>query len=282
MKNKKIISVILSLVMLFSCFSVCALAAGRYYYVVLGDSIAFGSGLVNAYDACYGKLVADTCGFGYANHAVPGATTSDLIYELNKKAVRSDVARADIISISIGGNDFLDEISSLMYDSIVKEEYGKFNEIEFGVYTNISKVIDSIRELNGEAVILLQTLYNPQSGYLKETYQQGVDRINSAVYRCAKENTGVRVIDVASELDGDARNFADDTLHPSARGNLKIARKVLLTLNKLGYTDKTEIKEKFPGVNVEIGPGVSKTLDCYAFILYAMAKVLRAVSVIMR
>ena len=282
MKIKKVIAVILSAVIFCGCFSVCSLAAKGYYYVVLGDSIAYGSGLVNAQDACYGKMVADTCGFDYANHAVPGATTLELIYELNKEDVRSDVARADIISISIGGNDFLNELSKLMYASIVKKDYKEFDKIEFGIYSNISNIIDSIRELNGDVVILLQTLYNPQFEYLKEPYQEGVDRVNAAVYRCAKENKGVKVVDVAAALNGDERNFADDTLHPSAKGNMIIAREVLRTLKKLGYTRKTEIDAKTPGIDVVLGPGVSKVLNYYAFFLYVLAKATSAVSVVMK
>lgn len=282
MKIKKVIAVILSAVIFCGCFSVCSLAAKGYYYVVLGDSIAYGSGLVNAQDACYGKMVADTCGFDYANHAVPGATTLELIYELNKEDVRSDVARADIISISIGGNDFLNEFSKLMYASIVKKDYKEFDKIEFGIYSNISNIIDSIRELNGDAVILLQTLYNPQFDYLKESYQEGVDRVNAAVYRCAKENKGVKVVDVAAALNGDERNFADDTLHPSAKGNMIIAREVLRILKKLGYTRKTEIDAKTPGIDVVLGSGVSKVLNYYAFFLYVLAKATSAVSVVMK
>lgn len=277
---KKVISVILSAVILFGCFSVPSLAAGKYYYVVLGDSIAYGSGLVNAQDACYGKMVADTCGFDYENHAVPGATTSEFIYELNKKEVRSAVKKADIISISIGGNDFLNELTGLMYSAIVKNDYKEFDEIEFGIYTNISYVIDTIRELNKDTVILLQTLYNPQFDYLREPYQQGVDRVNAAIRRCAKENKGVTVVDVASALNGDERNFADDTLHPSARGNELIARQVLRTLKKLGFTRKTELDAKVPGINVTLGPGVSKVLNFYAFFLYVIAKATSAASVV--
>lgn len=274
MKMKRVISLILSAIMLLSCFPLCSMA-GNYYYVVLGDSIAYGSGLVNAREACYGKVVADTCGFDYVNHAVPGATTSDLIYELNERAVCSDVARADIISISIGGNDFLDKLSQLMYGAIVKKDYSEYNKIEFGVYVNISKVIDSIRELNSDAVILLQTLYNPQFGYLEEPYQQGAYRVNNAIYRCAKENRGVEVVDVASALNGDENNFADDTMHPSARGNEKIAREVLSSLRSLGYTRKTSLEIKSRGIDVVLGPGVYKVLDYYALFLHVIAKVMK-------
>lgn len=282
MKTRKLISVILAVISVLSCFSVCAFAAGKCHYVVLGDSIAYGSGLVNANDACYGKMVADTCNFSYANHAVPGATTREFIGELGKKNVRADIARADIISISIGGNDFLNELSSLMTDAIVKKNYKEFDLIEFGVYANIDNAIDIIRKLNGDAVILLQTLYNPQFGYLKEPYQRGTDCVNNAVKRCAKENKRVAVVDVAAALNGDERNFADDTLHPSARGNELIAKAVLAKLRELGFTKKTNLDAKVPGVDVVLGPAASQVLEFYAFFLHALAKALGAITVIMK
>lgn len=277
MKVKKLVAVILTLIMLLGCFSVCSSAADKYYYAVLGDSIAFGSGLVNAFDACYGKMVADTCNFDYANRSVPGATTGELIGVLGKKDVRDVVSAADIISISIGGNDFLNELSDLMYDSIVEEDYTDFDRVGEKIYTNITQVIKNVRELNGDAVILLQTLYNPQFGYLKESYQQGADRVNAAVYRCAKENAGVEVVDVAAALNGDEANFADDTMHPSARGNKKIAREVLASLNRLGFTKKTRLEEDFPGIDVVLGPAASQALDYYAFFFHVVDKAFEAI-----
>lgn len=282
MKARKLISLILSVAIILSSFSVCCLAAEKYNYVVLGDSIAYGSGLLNATEACYGKLVADTCGFNYANHAVPGATTSEFLDELKKKNVRADLSRADIVSISIGGNDYLNELSALMFDSIVKKDYTAFDIVGEGIYTNIKKAIDIILGLSPDAVILLQTLYNPMSGYLKESYQQGADRVNAAVYRCAKEYPrNVAVVDLDSVLTGDEENFADDTMHPTAKGNVKIAREVLSALRALGFTKKTKLTTDTIGIDVHIGPVVSQTLELYAFFLHAIAKALDAISMVM-
>ena len=277
MKIRKTVSLLLIVIMLFSCFSICSLAAGKRY-VVLGDSIAYGSGLVNARDACYGKMVADTCGFNYVNHAVPGATTWEFVDELDSKIIRSDLAKADIVSISIGGNDFLNNLSRLMFDAIVKKDYAEFDALAEGAYTNIKKVIKLIKGLNSDVVIMLQTLYNPQFGYLKDAYQQGADRINEVIYRCAFEYPdNVVVVDVASVLNGDESNFADDTMHPSAKGNELIAKEVLRTLNWLGLTKKTKLSTDTFGVDVILGPTVSKTLDYYAFFLHAFAKALGAI-----
>ena len=283
MKVRKLISLILAVIFILSSFSVCCFAAAKYDYVVLGDSIAYGSGLLNATDACYGKMVADTCGFNYANHAVPGATTSEFLDELKDKTIRADLAKADIVSISIGGYDYLNELSGLMFDSIVKKDYTDFDRIGNGIYTNIKKAIDTILSLSPKAMILLQTLYNPMTGYLKESYQQGADRVNAAVNRLAREYPkNVAVVDLDPVLTGDAENFADDTMHPTAKGNKKIADEVLSVLRKLGFTKKTKITTNTIGVDVHIGPVVSQTLEIYAFFLHAVAKALDAISMIMQ
>lgn len=249
MKNlKKSVAVLLCLVMILMSLSAVAFAEEKQFYLVLGDSIGYGSGIRNSQDACYGKIVADTNGYEYANHAIPGHTTTNLIARLKEDVVKADVEKADIISISIGGNDFLmSNLYGLMFDAMVKEDYSKFDEIAHSFYKNFSTIIGMIRELNGEAVILMQTLYNPQSGYLRAPYQQGADRINAAIEKFSKENPGeIIIVDVATALNSDMGNFASDAIHPSAKGNEEIAKAVLSEIAKFSPEGKTE-----PVINVK-------------------------------
>lgn len=233
---KKLTAILLSLVMIFGIFAVNGYAENeKKFYLVLGDSIAYGSGISNSREACYGKIVADTNGYDYANHSVPGHTTTNLINRLKDETVISDLKKADIISISIGGNDFLmSNLIGLMFDSIVLDDHTEYDKIAEGFYTNICEIVEIINSHNADAVILMQTLYNPQSGYLRAPYQEGADRINAAIERYNAENPDeIVIVDVGTALGDDMENYADDEIHPSAAGNEIIAETVLDKLHEL-------------------------------------------------
>ncbi len=254
---KKFIAIILSLVMCLGIFSVSAFAVeDKPFYLVLGDSIAYGSGLGNAPEACYGKIVSDTNGYEYANHAVPGHTTTNLINRLSQPEVVADLEKADIISISIGGNDFLlGNLIGLIFDAIVKNDYTQFGKIAENFYTNFSTIVDIINEHNEDAVILMQTLYNPQSGYLRAPYQQAADRLNAEIERFAQENPGeIIIVDVGTALGDDLANYAGDEIHPSVKGNEIIAQTILDTLyeNDLGENTVPVITTQGADINVPV------------------------------
>lgn len=234
---KRIISLIISFSLLLSLFIFNASAEeSKIGYLVLGDSIAYGSGLKNPEEACYGRIVADTNGYDYKNLAVSGQNSSELIEMIKRDDVISDIKNADIISISTGGNDFLgDNVSDMIFDAVLEGDLTAFDETADMFRINLSVIISSIIEYNSNAVILLQTLYNPQSGELKELYQLGVDRLNSVIINCETEySENVYVVDVAAALDGNEENFAKDGIHPSAKGNELIASAVLEKLYSLG------------------------------------------------
>ena len=239
---KKVLSVLLCFAMLFSILSVTAFAAEETTrYVVIGDSIAYGLGLSNAGEADYGKIVADTNGYSYENYAIPGHTTGNLIDRMKNDTVKKAIQNADIISVSIGGNNFLlGNLGALLYEGIVKDDYSRFDDIAESFYEDLCTIVTTIQSLNPDAVILLQTVYNPQTGYIGEAYEQGLLRLNAKISEYAQENPeNILVVDVAQYLTDSENDFAEDRIHPSAAGNEKIAQAVLQTLYDNGLGSET-------------------------------------------
>ncbi|MCR5689788.1 MAG: hypothetical protein K6G71_06005 [Clostridiales bacterium] len=274
--KKRVLTVILCAALLLGAVIVPAYAADRPVYVVLGDSIAFGSGLLNPREAVYGRIVADTDGYEYYNYAVPGHTTGNLLRRMGEETVKEAIVKADIINISIGGNNFLlGNLNGLMYDWIVKKDYSRFDAIAEGVYKDIGTVVDTIRELNPDAAIILQTLYNPQTGYVGEVYMQGRDRINAAIRAFDEARPGeIIVADVGAVLTDSGSDFAEDRIHPSASGNEKIARVILETLYENGLGTETEPVIAVKGIDAH-GAGVFTVFVNFYGLIFHILSVVR-------
>ncbi|MBQ6264512.1 MAG: hypothetical protein IJK60_03600 [Clostridia bacterium] len=273
---RKITAAILCFVMLTCSLCIIGYAEDKKpFYLVLGDSIGYGSGLKNSREACYGRIVADTNGYDYANDAIPGHTTQNLLGRLETETVREHVKQADIISITIGGNNFLlGNIAKVLFDVIVMDDISSAEQIIEGFYFDYCKIIETIRTLNPDAVILMQTLYNPQTGYTGEAYQTSIDLLNDAVRRYAGEHPGeIEIVDVAAVLTDSEKDFAADRIHPSVAGNEKIAVAVLEKLAQLGLGKNTEPVIATPGTDIEVPEIFSGSMGFYGNILHFISEI---------
>ncbi len=241
MKPQKIISFILALIVALVPLSASAASEKKLNYLVLGDSIGFGAGIVNPDEACYGKIVADTNGYNYKNLSVSGYNTDALLAHMLLPTVKEAIEEADIISLSIGGNDFLtSNMVQLCSEAAFLNDYSTFDEISSKFYDNYCKIIADIKKLNPDAVILAQTLYNPMYNAARNIYQAGADRLNAGYRRYLSENPGsIVIVDVGSAFEGHEEYIANDCIHPNAAGNVEIARLVLKALKSLKLGEKT-------------------------------------------
>ena len=238
--KKKIISVILCLCMILP-FTLAAHAQEPLNYLLLGDSIAQGYGVYNRDKACYGKIVADTNGYSYTNYAVNGYRSCDLISQFGNPEVKAAVEKADIISLSIGGNDFLQQNLPRIAVEVLAGNYKIVNDVKEIFAENFAVIIGTIKELNPDVVILVQTLYNPMKFILGDFYGLATVRVNEAIFEYLDGNPGAfYIVDTAPVMENHPECVAVDTVHPSAVGNVAIAEVVLEKLYELGLGENTE------------------------------------------
>ncbi len=245
---KKAISLILAVLMAFSVCVCAASAKEPLNYVAVGDSIAFGAGVYNSEEACYARIVADTNGYNYKNDSVSGFKSAQLLEFLktNDETIE-DIANADILTLSIGGNDFIQEkLPILIIKALAFDDYSMFDEITEVFSANFEQIIARIKEINPKCTILVQNIYNPRYDYAREVYAYGLGLVNDVFASYLEENPGAyQLIDVCSAFDGRQDLIANDEVHPSADGNVVIATLILKKLAALGLGTETE-----PVVNV--------------------------------
>ena len=252
---KKITALLLALVL---CASLCLPAFAeddgkKLNYLVLGDSIAYGYGIMNSENAVYGKIVADTNGYNYNNEAYgDGETTASLLEKVTEKDhIRELIEDADIISISIGANDyFLDENTGLDEERILKVsarllflgDDSALDEIEARANANYYKIMDTIYELNPDVTIVAQTFYKSWYGILGIVYKNVINRANSVVKSYKEQNPDRKylIADGYSAFKCHKNYVTADTIHPSSKGNLAIAQTVLDALYDAGLGTSKE------------------------------------------
>ena len=238
---KKAIAATLAATVIFSMFALGAAAAKRPTYLLLGDSIAYGQGIINSKDACYGRIVANTNNYNYANDAISGTTSGALLLLLDEEPIIKDVKNADIITISTGGNDFLiRNWVGMGLRGIATGDYSKLDPIVAKYKKNLTAIIVKIRKYNPKATIIVQTIYNPHNDIWTDAFQQGVDRMNAAIKSVKNKTGGFVIANVGAVISGHPEYIAVDTIHPNAKGNIAIAEYMLKFLKKLGLGTETK------------------------------------------
>ena len=137
--------------------------------LILGDSIATGYGLSDYSSTAIPKatkswstLLSEKYGANQFNYAVDGATVSDLLYKVNRSDSEIDIADADVICISIGGNAFLNFLEQSTQDmSAISGIDAQAEELLAELSEELEEVFSVLREKNPTATILVQTLFHP-------------------------------------------------------------------------------------------------------------------------
>ena len=243
---KKIFSVLISAILIFQiCFMTASAVEDNenLNLLVLGDSIAAGTGLVYPEECCYASLIAKAENYNCRNAAYSGNTARSLKWSLEYSSdydyipfTVKYVMDADIIIISAGGNDLLwGNLVEKLNQALFHDDYTLIDFLIEEYYRNIKEIVMSINKINPEATLLIQTLYNPRFDVLANVYQYATDNLNRMLRKVEQELPGFfHIVDVASDLGRNPFYYSVDTLHPNKAGHYAIAKSYLRVLNDLG------------------------------------------------
>ena len=284
--RRKFIAAVLVIVMLACCVAVLAAcnddkAVEKTEIVYLGDSIAEGilgaSPLGLRHEYAYANVLGRRNDLTYYNHSVSGHLTKDLRAILENEDIDYDMARglllhvseADIIHVSILGNDLLQSMNmNAVVLEAAQDKYDIINGIAATASENIAVIVDRLKELNPDALIIFQNVYNPLSekstlvdeptratlsaeygieeGDLRDLGSGILDRLNGVLDNYLKDHPDAFVIaDARSEFD---RIFEEDYergkgliypdyIHPSNEGHAVLADLAQGILEERGLVD---------------------------------------------
>ena len=152
--KRRVLSVLLSLCLVLSLLPTAAFAQGKSY-VALGDSITTGYGLTGAENDSFAALVANENGYELTNLAEDGATSGDLLEVVQDKENADILQNADLITITIGGNDLMGALYQFLAD---KYNEGKNESDQIDAQRVQIALVDETDEIH--SAVLLTALFN--------------------------------------------------------------------------------------------------------------------------
>ncbi len=198
-----------------------------YRFLTLGDSLARGTGDEENLGFA-GRTVekieqALEVPVSHENYSLEGLRLSAMIEQLNDERLQEEIQEADMIMISIGGNDARD-LRGITHN----ERTEVIREMEDGYRKDLDEIIRGIREENSEALVVFLGLYNLD--YSEENLDETELLLgwNAITYqRIEKEKDFVWIPTYDLFQFQLAEVLSLDQLHPNGSGYEKIANRIV-------------------------------------------------------
>ncbi len=307
--RKKSLALAVAVIILVSTL-ICPISAsdtqeeGPKTLLALGDSLTTGYGLdnyvpggdpylCNSYINTVAKAMGLEGGKTYINRAVNGDQTTNLASLLPR--IEDEVKAADMIVISIGGNDFLgllpeiashisgqeiknlEEVADVLLNISAEECEALANDSWFLMkiaitLTKLNKNLDTItsfiKEKAPDARVIFLLQFNPLKNVpglsaFGDFAQPFLDNLNAAVQKASTAH-GFETINVPSVIDCDAAgltNILEYDIHPNEKGHLEMAK---LLAAHLGISLDLPSETETPAVTEPVTEPAEETTEAPA------------------
>ncbi|MFC3885233.1 SGNH/GDSL hydrolase family protein [Bacillus songklensis] len=153
-----------------------------------------------------------------------GNRTDQLLQRLNQEDIVAQVARADIIFMTIGGNDMMKVVRDFFYNISLQT----FDKEQVKYEKRLSKVLQRIRQINPDAHIYLIGFYNPFLHSLSSVNEINVvvKQWNESSEKVASKFKGVTYVKVEDLFEVKEPLLAKDQFHPNKKGYELIAQRI--------------------------------------------------------
>lgn len=162
-----------------------------------------------------------------SNLSVSGAKSKDLLILLQDKGVQYTVTHADVIVMTMGGNDLSPGIGN-----VTSEFLATYQPDITSFTTNAKTILETIRSNNSEAPIYWISLFNPYEG-LKgyEKTSEAIIQWNLSLEKIAETYPNVYIVPSLDLFKGKVPAWLYvDKYHPNGNGYQAIADRLVPTI----------------------------------------------------
>lgn len=196
--------------------------------VALGDSLTKGVGSTSELGG-YLPYLEETLiqsgqfiGVNWHNYGIRGHRTDQLIQKLEEKEIIEEIIAADVIIITIGGNDIMKVIRS----NFSNLELNNFIQALPDYEKNVEYILDRVRTINNDATVYFVGVYNPLSRLLPQIqeFNSITSLWNATSQKHISQMENMFFVDISTIfLEGMNVLYEEDLFHPNELGYEKIA-----------------------------------------------------------
>lgn len=205
--------------------------------VMVGDSLTEGVGdksKKGGYLPYLKKLLEKEKGIHKAkivNYGVSGHRTDQLLDRLEKPEVNKAIKEADVVIITIGGNDMINVVSENITNLKV-EDFKKEKDL---YNSRLNQILTTIRSENQAGSIVLVGLYNPFGSLFSEIeeIEQVIDGWNGSSQLIISQYDHAYFVEISDLFTENIEEFLHtDYFHPNNKGYKLIAERVYSKLEE--------------------------------------------------
>jgi lysophospholipase L1-like esterase len=209
-------------------------ADGTFHIVALGDSLTRGAGDTPGAGGYPERVAAALRKAGLTvsveNLGVDGAETGDLLKKVSEPDAQRRIAGAQLILMSISGNDLSHSLPSMTATNAGAEGDPTAPALR-AASLNIQRILSSVRAANGSSPVRILGLYDPfPEGFDRKMARTTLLKWNVALEEASIAVSDALVVPTADVFDGRPDRLSTDRFHPGAEGYSEIAARVFQTL----------------------------------------------------
>lgn len=172
----------------------------------------------------------------FHNYGVKGNKTTQLLKRLQSESLKKEVKKADMIILTIGGNDIMEVIR----ENISNLQLSAFEKGKSSYISHLTQIFDTIQQENPHASIVLVGLYNPFEKWFSnvEEMNQIVGDWNKAGQTVVANFPNAYFVDIEDLFFHSKENLLyTDYFHPNDKGYKLIAERLHESLDERAIPD---------------------------------------------